>query len=389
MTPLEEDSPAPTPSVDTFTARLPDMVDDIGHLVRCESPSSDLAAVAAGAAEVAALGRRLLGVEAETLVVDGCTHLRWRLGDGDRPRVLLLCHQDTVWPIGSLTTHPFSVNDGVLRGPGSFDMKTGVVMVMHALAALDAAGRGLPVTVLVTGDEEVGSPSSRWLIEDEARRSTAALVLEASGDGGAIKTSRKGVAFYRLTIHGRAAHAGLEPEKGINAGLELAHVALAAARFGDPSVGTSVVPTMSSAGSTTNTVPALATLAVDSRAPSVVEQLRVDAAIRTLEPTLPGARITVDGGPNRPPLETSATLGLYDVACGVAAGLGLRPIPQIHVGGGSDGNFTAGVGTATLDGLGAVGGGAHADDEHVIVDQIPARTALLAGLVTALTRGPG
>jgi len=374
------------PGLDVFADRLPDMLDDIGTLVTCETPSADHDAVAKGAALAAEFGERLLGSAPETLVVDGVTHLRWRFGTGDDPRVLVLCHQDTVWPIGSLATRPFAITDGVLTGPGSFDMKTGVVMAMHALAVLRESVEDLPVTVLVTGDEEVGSPTSRELIESEARRSTAALVLEAAGDGGAIKTGRKGVSFYRLTVHGRAAHAGLEPEKGANAGLELAHLALAIAQFGDPTVGTSVVPTMSSAGTSTNTVPASATLAVDSRARTVAEQLRVDAAIRTLTPTVAGTSISVDGGPNRAPLETASTAKLFAVAKQVAGDLGLDELPEIHVGGGSDGNFTAGVGTPTLDGLGAVGGGAHADGEHVVVGRIAERTALVAGLVHRLTR---
>jgi len=374
------------PASDVFAARLPAMLSDVGTLVSCESPSVDHAAVAAGAALVADLGERLLGSAPETLLVDGVTHLRWRFGAGDDPRVLVLCHQDTVWPIGSLATRPFAITDGVLTGPGSFDMKTGVVMALHAVAVLREQVADLPVTVLVTGDEEVGSPTSRELIESESRRSTAALVLEAAGDGGAIKTGRKGVSFYRLTVHGRAAHAGLEPEKCANAGLELPNLALGIAESGDPAVGTSVVPTMSSAGTSTNTVPATATLAVDSRARTVAEQLRVDAAIRTLTPTVAGTSISVDGGPNRAPLETASTAALFALAQQVAAELGLGELPQIHVGGGSDGNFTAGVGTPTLDGLGAVGGGAHADGEHVLVGPIAERTALVAGLVHRLTR---
>jgi glutamate carboxypeptidase len=373
-----------TADVTTFADRLPAMLDDIGTLLTCETPSADHAAVARGAGLVAELGRRLLDARPETLVVDGVTHLRWRFGADDDPRVLVLCHQDTVWPIGSLATRPFAITDGVLTGPGCFDMKAGLVMALHAIAVLRAEQPDLPITLLVTGDEEVGSISSRELIESEARRSTAALVLEASGDGGAIKTGRKGVSFYRLTVHGRAAHAGLEPEKGANAGLELAHLALAIAQLGDSALGTSVVPTMSSAGTTTNTVPSSATLAVDSRARTVAEQLRVDAAIRSLSTTVAGTSLSVDGGPNRAPLETTATAALFALAQEVAAELGLGALPEIHVGGGSDGNFTAAVGTPTLDGLGAVGGGAHADGEHVLVAHIAPRTALLAGLISRL-----
>ena len=188
---------------------------DIAELVGCESPSADRAAVARSAAVVARVGARLLGVEPERLVVDGVTHLRWRLGAGPA-RVLLLGHHDTVWPVGSLARHPYGVSGGVLRGPGCFDMKAGLALALHAAAALpDRAG----VTVLVTGDEEVGSPTSRSLIEAEAAGCAAALVLEGAADGGALKTERKGTSMYAVGVTGRAAHAGLEPERGINAGV--------------------------------------------------------------------------------------------------------------------------------------------------------------------------
>src|SRR4051794_3979538 len=219
-----------------FVARmrqlLPDMIADIGEMVVCESPSADLDAVARSADVVARIGTRVLGTAPERIVVDGRTHLRWRLGAGPAG-VLLLGHHDTVWPAGSLQTHPYTVDDGVLRGPGCFDMKAGVVMAMYAAAAvLDGRGDG-GVTLLVTGDEEVGSLSSRELIEAEAAECRAALVLEASADGGALKTERKGVSLYRVRIAGRAAHAGLEPERGRNAGVEMAHQILAVNELGD------------------------------------------------------------------------------------------------------------------------------------------------------------
>lgn len=359
---------------------LPRLVDDIGTLVRCESPSSDLAAVAASADVVARLGASLLGAEPERLVLDGRTHLRWRLGGGPR-RVLVLGHHDTVWPSGTLATHPFTVEDGVLRGPGCFDMKTGLVMAFHAVASLaDRDG----VTVLVTGDEELGSPSSRALIEAEAEGCAAALVLEASADGGALKTERKGVSLYEVTAHGRAAHAGLEPHKGVNASLELSHQLQAVAALADEARGTTVTPTRLAAGTTTNTVPAEGAFAVDVRVRTRAEQDRVDAAMRALAPVLPGATLTVTGGPNRAPLEASASAGLFERASRLAASLGLPPLTSVAVGGASDGNFTAGIGVPTLDGLGAVGGGAHAESEHVLVDALPDRTALVAALVADL-----
>jgi glutamate carboxypeptidase len=360
-----------------MTDRLPQVIADIEALVTCESPSADLAAVAASADVAAAAGQRLLGVAPERIVADGRPHLRWRLGD--RPsRVLLLGHHDTVWPLGSLATHPYSASDGVLRGPGCFDMKTGVIMALHAIAAL---GSPAGVTILVTADEEIGSPTSRGLIEEAAAGCRAALVLEASADGGALKTARKGTSIYRVHAAGKAAHAGLEPEKGVNASLELARQLLAVERLADPGRGTTVTPTVLAAGTTLNTVPASGEFGVDVRMWDDAEQQRVDADMRALRAALPGAALEVTGGPNRPPLAAGASAALFDRAAGLAAGLGLGPLAQAAVGGASDGNFTAGIGTPTLDGLGAVGGGAHADCEHVLAGEIPGRLALLAALV--------
>lgn len=369
--------------LERMTAALPALLEDVERLVTCESPSSDHDAVAASADVVAALGAARLGVEPERIVRDGCTHLRWRLGDGPR-KVLLLGHHDTVWPAGTLTTHPFAVSGGVLRGPGCFDMKAGLVMAFHAAAALtDVDG----VTILVTGDEELGSPTSRELIETEARGCVAAFVLEAAADGGALKLARKGVSLYEVIAHGSAAHAGLEPHKGVNSTVELAHQVHAVVSLADPARGTTVTPTLLKAGTTTNTVPATGSFAVDVRAADADEQSRVDTAMRALRPMLPGARLTVAGGPNRPPLEADASAALFVRAQELARSHRL-PVPTgVAVGGASDGNFTAGIGVATLDGLGAAGGGAHADDEHVLIDELPPRTALLAALVADLLAG--
>ncbi|GAA1574067.1 M20 family metallopeptidase [Kribbella sancticallisti] len=366
--------------VERMRAALPAMLADLETLVTCESPSASLAAVARSAEVVARVGTELLGVAPEYVVIDGRTHLRWRLGDGPT-RVLVLGHHDTVWPIGSLATHPFSAVDGVLRGPGCFDMKAGLVMAFHAVAALPSTAG---VTLLVTGDEELGSPSSRELIEAEARGCAAALVLEASADGGALKLERKGVSNYEVRIHGRAAHAGLEPERGVNASIEAAHQILAISRLGDADLGTSVTPTLLNSGTTRNTVPAAGSFFVDARVRDLVEQDRVDAAMQALTPVLDGASLEVLGGPNRPPLERKASEDLYLRAGEIAAELGISPLSGTSVGGASDGNFTAGIGTPTLDGLGAVGGGAHADHEHVLVAELAPRTALLAALMIDL-----
>jgi glutamate carboxypeptidase len=370
--------------ISDLAAALPELVADIGTLVGCESPSADLAAVAASADVVAHVGALRLGVEPERIVLDGRTHLRWRLGTGPR-RVLVLGHHDTVWPHGTLAEHPFAVTDGVLRGPGCFDMKAGLVMAWYAVAALaDPDG----ITLLVTGDEELGSPSSRELIETEARGCAAVLVLEAAGEHGAAKVRRKGVSLYEVTVHGRAAHAGLEPERGINATAELAHQVHAVAALADPDLGTTVTPTRMHSGTTSNTVPAGGAFAVDVRVSTRAEQDRVDAAMHALSPVLPGAGLTVEGGPNRPPLEVAASAALFARARRLAGSLGLPALDGVAVGGASDGNFTAGIGVPTLDGLGASGDGAHAEHEHVLVDELPGRTALLAALLAELLADP-
>lgn len=369
--------------LDACRARLPGMLDDVERLVSCESPSDDRDALAHSADVVADVGGRVLGAAPERIVLDGRPHLRWRLGGGDR-RFLVLGHHDTVWPLGTLARLPYTVCDGVLRGPGCFDMKTGIVQAFHAVAELADRGRlsgGDGVTLLITADEEVGSPSSRELIEDEARAAAAAFVLEPSGPGGALKTERKGVSLYDIVVTGRAAHAGLEPEAGVNAGVELAHQILAVTALDDPERGTSVTATSGLIGTTTNTVPARAHVAVDVRARTADAQDRVDAAIRALAPVDPDARIEVQGGVNRRPLAAEHSASVAAIALALAPSVGIPELGTVAVGGGSDGNFTAGVGTPTLDGLGAVGHGAHADDEHVLVDQIPHRTALLVRLL--------
>ncbi|MBT2506041.1 M20/M25/M40 family metallo-hydrolase [Streptomyces sp. ISL-98] len=359
-------------------ARLPDILADIEELVTTESPTADPAAVAKCAEVVAALGARLTGSAPERLTAGGRPHLRWRFGSGDR--VLLLGHFDTVWPVGSLATHPYAVTGGRLTGPGCFDMKSGLVQLFHALSVLDDLDG---VTVLATSDEETGSATSRELIEAAARRTGAVLVLEASAEG-ALKTARKGVSTYDLRITGRAAHAGLEPHLGVNASVELAHQVLAIAALADPGAGTSVTPTVLTSGTTRNTVPASAEVLVDVRAWTTAEQARVDAAFRGLPPVLAGATLSLSGGPARAPLQHESSAALFVRARKLYDALGYGDLQGVSVGGGSDGNLTAGAGAPTLDGLGAVGGGAHADDEHVVVAELPRRAALVTALVHEL-----
>ncbi len=371
---------------------LPAMLADLEELVRCESFSADHAAVARSAKVVGALGRRLLGADPETIVIDGVTHLRWTFGT---PQVLLMGHHDTVWPMNSIKNHPWSVADGIVRGPGVLDMKAGLVQMFHALASLPSPDG---VCVLINGDEELGSATSRQLIEESARGCVAAFVLEASADEeGALKTARKGTSRYEVVVHGRAAHAGQEPQKGVNAAVEAAHQVLSIAGLeaamavdgADSVLGSATVtPTLLSAGSSRNTVPALARVSVDVRVPTPVAQDRIDALMRGLTPRTPGARLEVLGGSQRPPMEPGSSAELFGLANQLAAELGQEPLRGIAVGGASDGNYTAAAGCPTLDGLGAVGGGAHASTEYVEVAQMVPRTRLLAQLIMRTRHRP-
>ncbi|HVU72020.1 MAG TPA: M20/M25/M40 family metallo-hydrolase [Mycobacteriales bacterium] len=361
-------------------ARTDDMVADLAALVGVESPSSDPEATRACGEVLVEQVRRTVGAKPERCTVGGVTHLRWAFGSS--PRVLLVGHIDTVWPHGTLARWPFAVSDGRATGPGCFDMKAGLVQTVHALSLLDDLDG---VTLLVTADEELGSPSSRALIEETAAGMRAALVMEPSA-AGALKTARKGVSMYELTLHGRAAHAGLEPWAGRNAAVAAAHVVLAAARLDARDVGTTVTPTTVAAGTTTNTVPAAATVTVDVRATSTAEQERIDTALRALDPGVDGVTLTVGGGINRRPLEAARSAELFALAQREAVALGLGRLGGVAVGGGSDGNFTAGIGIPTLDGLGAVGDHAHGEGEFVDIAALAPRTALLAALIEVVQR---
>jgi glutamate carboxypeptidase len=257
-----------------------------------------------------------------------------------------------------------------------FDMKAGIVQAIHAVARLDDASG---VEMLFTADEEVGSHTSRELLEERALACGAVLVLEPSADGGALKTGRKGTGTFEVIVTGRAAHAGLEPEKGINALVEAAHQVLRIAEFGDASRGTTVTPTIAHAGTADNVVPAEARVRVDVRVTSADETARVESLMASLTPVVAGAVLRVEGEIGRPPMPESASATLFPIARQVDPA-----IVGVAVGGGSDGNLTAAIGVPTLDGLGAVGGGAHADHEYVMVDTMPARVALLEGILRRL-----
>ncbi|MEU0084241.1 M20 family metallopeptidase [Streptomyces sp. NPDC006274] len=359
----------------TVDVNVDAMLEDLRTLVETESPSRDLDALTASAKAVAAIIESRLGGQAVLVGSEAGPHVHW--SGGGEPAVLILGHHDTVFPLGTLERRPFTVKDGRATGPGVFDMLGGLVQAVHGLATLeDRSG----VEILVTADEEVGSHSSRALLEERALACGAVLVLEGAADGGALKTGRKGCGSFKVSVTGRASHAGLEPAAGVNALVEAAHQVLDIAALGRPEIGTTVTPTVATAGTSDNVVPAEATVLVDVRVESAGEKERVEAAFAALAPHLDEARIAVQGCVGRPPMSESASAGLFTLAKRLLPGIEGRA-----VGGGSDGNFTAALGVPTLDGLGAVGGGAHADHEYLVVDAMAERARLVAGLVTALS----
>lgn len=360
-------------------ARTDDMVAALDELVSTESTSGRPDLLAKSADVVAAMVQRMLGT-APTLVAGAAgPHVHW--SGGGSPRVLLVGHHDTVFPEGTVADRPFRVAEGRATGPGTFDMKAGIVQALFALAELGAPDG---VEILLTADEETGSASSRDLIVERARTAGAVLVLEPSADGGALKVGRKGVGTFTVTIAGRASHAGLEPEKGVNALVELALQVPRIAALSMPDRGTTVTPTMAVSGTAENVVPARATITVDVRVTSDGERRRVEDSMAALVAELPGASLSVSGSVSRPPMHESAAADLYELARRTAPSVGVGDLAGVSVGGGSDGNFTAAAGVPTLDGLGAVGGGAHADHEWVDVASMGERAALVAALVAQL-----
>jgi glutamate carboxypeptidase len=347
--------------------RLNPMLAALEALVKCESPTEDLKACNDVVRLASDIATRVLGTPAEIRQIEGRPVFWWGAA---KPDVVLLAHLDTVWPIGSFTPL-WQIEGDVLRGPGTYDMKAGFVQALFALKGITGS-----VALVGTTDEETGSHASRKLIQDLASHAKAVLVLEAAIDGK-VKTGRKGTAMYQVHVHGRAAHAGLEPEKGINATVEIAHIVTALGFLENQEKQTTVVPTLVKAGNSTNTVPDYGVLDIDARSFSTEELNRVDAAIRALVPLHPEARIEVTGGLNRPPLETTSTMELYERAEKVAARIGMPPLGHASVGGASDGNFAAAAGAKVLDGLGAVGSGAHATTEWVSIKALEERSAFL------------
>jgi len=366
-----------------------DMVADLTRLVEMESPTDNKSALDRLGEHLAARLQHL-GAEVEVFPQPQAgDHLRARWeagGDGAAGGLLLLCHMDTVWDLGTVLERPVIIRDGRLYGPGAFDMKGGIVSALWAIRAL----RGLNmmpkrrITLLLTSDEETGSKTSRPIVEMEALQHDAVLVLEpAQPPNAALKTWRKGVGMYQVRTTGVAAHAGAAHSEGVNAIEELAHQVVAIQALTDYDAGTTVNVGVVGGGTRSNVVPESAWARVDVRVMNEAEAERLDESLRGLQPRLKGARVEVTGGINRPPMvRTAAGVSLFQKAAEIAAELGFS-VTETGTGGGSDGNFTAALGVPTLDGLGVVGDGGHAQHEHVIISSLPERAALLAGLLRA------
>lgn len=358
------------------------------RFVECESPSHDKPLVDKFGQMVASEFERLGGAVRFYPQQDfgGVLQVDFALGSRKKP-LLLLGHLDTVYEAGTLEHMPCYVDGGNMYGPGVFDMKGGIVMMLLAIAALQQEDGTLPrpITVLLNPDEEIGSKVSRKITERLAKKSQAVLVLEPSaGPKGACKTARKGVGDYRIRVKGISAHAGLDFEKGANAITELARQLVRISALTDLKRGTTVNPGIIRGGTRTNVVPEIAEADIDIRVTSQKEAARLERQIRALKPRDRRCKLEIIGGLNRAPFErTPAVVKLYERAKELAAELGF-PLFETAVGGGSDGNFTAGIGVPTLDGLGAVGEGAHAAHESVVLAEIPRRAALLAKLLEVL-----
>jgi glutamate carboxypeptidase len=365
------------------------LLDFIEALVAIESPSDDAAAVNRCAGELSSWLQAIGGSVTRVRSATAGDHVRASFGGGSR-QVLLLGHLDTVWPIGQLATMPIKREGGRLYGPGVFDMKAGVALgALATRAVLERGGLdGCGVTMLWTADEEIGSATSRALIAAEASKSQAVLVLEPSLPGGGLKTSRKGVGQFELVVRGVPAHAGLEPEKGISAVRELARQILAIDDLQDLPRGVTVTVGLVQGGTRANVVPAEARATIDARAVTRADAQGIVARLKALaaKPFIEGTRIEVTGGFDRPPLErTPNVVRLFEMAKQAAADIGIT-LSEGSAGGGSDGNFTAALGVPTLDGFGAIGDGAHALHEHVEIDGLAPRAAVISGVLSRIAR---
>ena len=352
-------------------------IKDIQRLVECQSPTEDLAACVKVVELAVEISAQVLEIPAKLITENDRPVFWW---GAEKPKIVLLCHLDTVWPHNSF--NPTWVIDGDnAKGPGVFDMKAGFIQAMYALKGI--TGAQSKVALVATTDEETGSATSKKLIERLAKDADAVLVFESAIDGK-VKTGRKGTSMYQISVTGKAAHAGLEPEKGINATTELAKLVLQITDLANPAFGTTVVPTVMQAGTTTNTVPAQAKLDVDIRSFTMAELQRIDTAIKSLTSSV--AKVEITGGISRPPLEIASTKELYEKLEVVAKRLGMPEIGHASVGGASDGNLAAAAGAKVLDGLGAVGVGAHAPTESILLSAVEPRIKLISAFITELLK---
>ena len=366
--------------------RLPEMLSTLQRLVLAESPSFEKEP-ADRCCDILAAEWHKRGVRVERIAQkirgDQLRVTWWPQKSRPAGQILVLGHYDTVYSSGDLAKMPFRVSGGKAYGPGIFDMKAGLTQALFALDALKQTKVPLRnrLVFLWTSDEEIGSDASRKLIETEARRSDAVFVLEPSlGPKGLIKTARKGVGEAELIVYGRASHAGLAPQEGINAIHELSRQILRVQEWNDLRRGVTVNADVIEGGTRVNVIAARARAILDLRALRVSDMRLIERRLHALRPILPGAKLEVRGGFNRAPLERKSSAALFAKAKGLAAQMGLS-LGECTAGGGSDGNLTAAVGAPTLDGLGAVGHGAHSADEHILINTMPARAALLAALL--------
>jgi glutamate carboxypeptidase len=381
--------PAPSETTNRlrfFTERKDTITETIRQLVEIESPSDNKSAVDQLGALLAGRFEKIGGHAKFHRVPNFGDHLQVDFaGARSGKPVLLLGHIDTVYSMGTLSTMPCRVADGRLWGPGALDMKSGVALILHAIEGLltwhgDTMPR--PATVLLVTDEEVGSESSRRITESLARKSEAVLVLEPSyGLQGAVKTARKGVGEYTIKVTGKAAHSGLDFDKGESAIVEMARQITAITKLMNIKRGLTLNVGMVSGGTRTNVIPAQATALLDVRVTQMKDAKAIDRQLRSLKPFNRKCKLEITGAVNRPPLERSTGVAmLYKKASEIAKELGWK-LEEASVGGGSDGNFTASLGIPTLDGLGGVGEGAHAIHESIIISELPRRAALLAELI--------
>ncbi len=375
---------------DHFVARQHELLALTCALVETESPSGDKDGSSAVVSLLASAAGSIGAVNSVERITseDFGEHVRIRAfaGENEAAPIVILGHTDTVHPRGAVKERPWRAEGNRIYGPGIFDMKANLALALEALRACEAteACPQSPVTILLTCDEESGSPSGRPLVEAEAKNARAVLVLEPPASGGRVKTARKGTGMFTIKVHGRAAHAGLEPEKGVSAVLELARQTIRLHNLNDPATGTTVMVTVAHGGTHSNVVPDEAEAEIDVRFSSAVEAGRIENAIVNLKPFDERAQLTISGGINRPPLERTALVAsLYERARGLASLLDFD-LGEASVGGASDGNFVGALSVPVLDGLGIEGDGAHAAHEHIIVDNIARQGAVLSGLIATL-----